>query len=107
MWCSKIEVVKKNVCDELVKKVNAIQTTDTSDLVEIAENDTKNEYIEKKIPNHCKYTATNDFNKFSGIVFDERLKEAKTATNKDLGTDEQRATETENNIEKLQSFDFS
>ena len=43
MWCSKIEVVKKNVCDELVKKVNAIQTTDTSDLVEIADNDTKNE----------------------------------------------------------------
>ena len=28
------EVVKKDVYDELVKKVNAIQTTDTSDLVE-------------------------------------------------------------------------
>ena len=40
-------------------------------------------------------------------MFDERLKEAKTATNKDLGIDEQRATENENNIEKLQSFDFS
>ena len=95
------------MCDELVKKVNAIQTTDTSDLVEIADSDTRNEHIEKKIPNHCKYTVTNDFNKFPGIVFDERLKEAKTATNKDLGTDEQRATENEDNIEKLQNFDFS
>ena len=31
-------------------------------------------------------------------MFDERLKEAKTATNKDLGTDEQRAVENEDNL---------
>ena len=31
-------------------------------------------------------------------MFDERLKEAKTATNKDLGTDEQRAAENEDNL---------
>ena len=31
-------------------------------------------------------------------MFDERLKEAKTATNKDLGTDDQRAAENEDNL---------
>ena len=35
---------------------------------------TKIEEIEKKNPNHDNYIATNDFNKCSGAIFDERFK---------------------------------
>ena len=45
----KFIVVKKTVCDELVKKV---KTTDTSDLVEKGDYDTKIDEIEKKITDH-------------------------------------------------------
>ena len=37
---TKNEVLKQTVYDELVTKVNAIQTTDTSNLVKIADYDT-------------------------------------------------------------------
>ena len=46
------EVVKKDVYDKLVKKVNAIQTTDTNNLVTKADYDTKIAEIEKKILYH-------------------------------------------------------
>ena len=36
---------------------------------------------EDKIPNHSVYICSNNFNKFSGIIFDERLKWPKLATN--------------------------
>ena len=36
--------------------------------------DTKVGEIEKKIPHHNKYIIINQFNKFSGAIFDERLK---------------------------------
>ena len=39
--CSKNDAVKKTQYDELVQKVNAIQTTDTSNLVQKTDYDTK------------------------------------------------------------------
>ena len=42
---------------------------------------TKIDKIEKKIPDHDKYITTLELNKFLGAIFDERLKEAKLATN--------------------------
>ena len=48
----KTDVIKKNVLDELVKQVNAIQNIDSSDLVKRAGYITKNVEIEKKIPDH-------------------------------------------------------
>ena len=47
------EVIKRDVHDELVKKVNVIQSTDTSDLVKKDYYNTKIDEIEKKIPNHA------------------------------------------------------
>ena len=44
--------VKKTVYNELVKKVNAIQTTDTSNLVKRIEYNTKIGEIEKKMLDH-------------------------------------------------------
>ena len=74
---------KKTVHAELV---NVIQTNDSSELVRKADYKTKSEDIEKKIPNHDKYITTNDF-KLS--FFDEKLKQGKSATNKDLNAVEQ------------------
>ena len=36
-----VDVIKKTKCDELVKTINAIQTTDTSDLIEQPDYNTK------------------------------------------------------------------
>ena len=66
----------------MVKKVNVIKTVDTSDLFKKAEYDAKIKDIELKISD----ITINDFNKFSCTVFDETLKQAKLATNKDLDT---------------------
>ena len=43
--------VKKTVHDELIKKVNAIQAIDTSDLFRKADNDTKIVDMKNKTPN--------------------------------------------------------
>ena len=51
--------------------------------------------MEKKISNHNIYITTNDFNKFSGAVFDERWKQTKLATVIDLNNVEQRAIKNE------------
>ena len=48
---------------KLVKKVNAIQVTDTRNLVKKADYDTKIEKIEKKILDHSKYIMTQELNK--------------------------------------------
>ena len=37
-----------------------------------------------KIPNHDQYITTNDCSKFSGAIFDERLKQAKLTTKTDI-----------------------
>ena len=42
---------------------------------------TKIDEIEKKIPDHDKYITILELNKFLGAIFDERLKQAKLATN--------------------------
>ena len=85
----KNEIVKKTVCDELFKKSNAIQTADTSDLVD-------------EVPNHDKYITTDAVNKFSATIFDERLRQTKYATKNDLDTVKQRAIINEEKVEKLQ-----
>ena len=64
----------------MVESVNAIQATDSSDLVEKPDDDdAKIKNIEKGIPNNDKYITTNDFNKFSRAIIKERLKEARLA----------------------------
>ena len=87
------------------KKVNAIQTTG-SDLVKKADCNTKIEDIKKKVPNHDKYITKISFDKHTGAIFDERLKQAKLATIKYLNSVEQRAIRNEKKIEKLQIFDL-
>ena len=74
-------------CNELVKKVNAIKTVDTSDLFKKAEYDAKIKDIELKISD----ITINDFNKFSCTVFDETLKQARSATSIELNIVEQSA----------------
>ena len=93
--------------DELVKKVNAIQAIDTSDLVKKADYNTKIGDIEKRVPDHYKYITTNDFNKSQGAIFDERLKQAESAMRSNLNTVEQHAIQNEKKVEKLQTFDLS
>ena len=56
--------VKKTKFDEMLKKVNDIKTTHTSDLVKKAEYDTKITELEKKVldHNHDKHSTTQEFN---------------------------------------------
>ena len=63
--------VKKAEYDEVVKKVDSIQTADSSNLVTKADCNTKIGETEKKIPKFNKLTAEN---------FIARLKQAKLAT---------------------------
>ena len=55
------------------KRVKAIQTIDTGDLVKKADDNKKITWIEKKVLNHDVYITTQEFNKL--ISFDVRLKE--------------------------------
>ena len=55
------------------KRVEAIQSVDTGDLVKKADDNKKITWIEKKVPNHDIYITTQEFNKL--ISFDVRLKE--------------------------------
>ena len=85
----KNDVAKRTVYHQLVKRANAILTIDNKDLVK--EMITMQELItikdiEDEIPKHDNYITTYDFNKFSGTIFDERLKRAKLATYDDLDT---------------------
>ena len=80
------EVLKKTVYGEFVKKANVIETIDSSDFIKKADYVTNIDDIKKKILNHDKYITTNDFNKFSGAIFDERLKQENLVTNNDLNT---------------------
>ena len=52
------EIVKRTTYHKLVKKVNAIQTTGTSDLVKQADYNAKIYEIENKISSHDKYITT-------------------------------------------------
>ena len=66
---------------------------DISHLIKRADYSEKIVKIERKILGQNKYIATNDFNKFLGVIFAERLKQAKSATK--LGTFEQFAIKNE------------
>ena len=72
-------VAKKTYYNELIKKSNAIQTTDTSDLVKKTDYYTKINETEKKVldHNHDKYITTQDFNKSMSENFAARLAQAK------------------------------
>ena len=64
----------------MVKKVNAIQTNDTINLINKTDYDAKVVAIEKKIPDHDKYITTTEFNKLTTEIFPERLKQASLAS---------------------------
>ena len=67
----KNEVVKKTIYDESVKRVNAIETTDTSNLVTKDDYNTKIAEIENKIlhHDHGKDTTTQKFIKLKADNF--------------------------------------
>ena len=79
-------VVKRDVYDELVKIVNPIQTTNTSNLVKKAEYNTKIAKIENKIfdHNHDEYITTQGFNELTTEYFTARLAKAKFETKADI-----------------------
>ena len=64
------EVIKKTKYNELVKKGNSINTTDSSNLVKKADYNTKINDIEKKITDHihAKYMVTQEFNKLTSEI---------------------------------------
>ena len=70
----------------LVKKVNPIDTIDTSNLVKKADYDTKIGEIENEIldQDHDKSTTTQEFNKPTVENFATRLKQARLATKADV-----------------------
>ena len=60
------------------------------------------------MPNDDRYITNNNFNRFSGVVLLERLKQAKLATNNDLNTVEKCAIKIrKKNNRKLQIFHLS
>ena len=71
----------------MVKTFNAIQTSDTSNLVKKTGNDTTLSKNEKKITDHDdnnKYITTQKFNKSYSENFAARLKQANLATKADI-----------------------
>ena len=67
----KNEVVKKTVYDKLVKKVNAIQNTDTINSVKNAHSNTKTAEIKNKILDHDydEYIPIQEFNNLTAQSF--------------------------------------
>ena len=83
----KIEVIQKTVYEELIKKVNSIQTTDTNSLVKKADYNTKIAEIEKNIlyyDHNNKYITTQQFDRLSAENFTARLKQANLETKADI-----------------------
>ena len=83
----KSDVVKKALYDELVKTVNAIQTTDFRELIKKSYYETKIGETEKKIADHdqCnKYITTHEFNKLAADIFAVRLKQANLTSKNDI-----------------------
>ena len=81
----KDEVVKKTEYNELIKKVNNINTTDTSNLILKTDHNINLNEIEKKITDHdyTKY-ITQEFNKLISENFAARLAQANLASKKDI-----------------------
>ena len=84
----KQDFVIKTEYDELVKKVNVIQTTDTSDLAIKADYNTNVNKIKKNITDHDhdKYVTTQEFNKLTSENFAARLVQAKLVSKKYIAT---------------------
>ena len=59
------------------------------------------------MPDHDEYITNNDFNKYSGKIFDERSNHEKLAANMNLDTFEQHGIKNEEKIENMQLFDLS
>ena len=76
------DFVKKTVCDKLVQKFNAIQTNNTSNLVEKADYNIKITEIKKKTlyHDHDKYNTTKKFNKLMADTFSAKLVKANLTT---------------------------
>ena len=70
----------KNEYNSLVIKVNAIQTTDTTNLVKIADYNTNIYEIQKIITDHVWYITTQEFNKSKTDNFAARFTQAKFST---------------------------
>ena len=64
----------------MVIKVNAIQTTDTNNLVKIADYNTNIYEIQKIIADHVWYITTQEFNKLKTDNFAARFTQAKFST---------------------------
>ena len=64
----KNKVVKNTTYDELIKKVDAIQAINSSDLVKKTDYNKKLNEIEKKILDHGKYITTQEFNKLTSNI---------------------------------------
>ena len=74
-------VVENTAYNELVRKVNAIQTIATSNLVKKADDKTKIIESEMKIPDHDKHITTTEFDKLMKNNLARRLKQAYLAKN--------------------------
>ena len=65
----KNKIVKRDAFSELVNKINAIQTNDTSGLVKTSDYDAEIKDVEDK------NTTTSDFDTFLDLIFEAKLKE--------------------------------
>ena len=86
-YVGKSYVVKKTEYDKLVKKVNNIKTTDTSDIVKKADCNTKTNEIEKKITDQDysnKYITVQEFNRLTANNFAARLKQENLTSKNDI-----------------------
>ena len=62
--------------------------------------------VENEIPDHAKYIATLEFNKFTGSIFNKKLKQAVLAAGSDVNCVSQCANKKKEKIEKLQMFNL-
>ena len=103
-------VVKKMLLKRLyIMIAYHFQVVNNSNLVWKSPCDVKIKDISDRyfIPYHSVSFTPNDFNEILGTIFDQRLKRPNFATNKDLGSFEQRAIKNKEKIKKLQTFDPS
>ena len=96
------DIVKKTVCNKLVKKIN---TTD-SDKQNLEK---KSEEVDKMIPDTIEFIVTQDFNRLTKMNFTARMAEAlkNFATKKQVENAFELGYKNREKIEKLQTFDLS
>ena len=78
------EVVKKTGYNEPVKKIDALQTTDTSKFFKRDGYATKINEMENKMLDHGKFVTTKEFNNLTVANFAARLAQEKLATKNDI-----------------------